>query len=84
MPVTTSKQAIQANTAPAKDKWMNYKQIKIKPKPLQSTEVFKLVLKDLSIYSILASTQVTSTQVSYVFAMGVSSVETPTKDLGFK
>jgi len=48
VPVTTSKQAIQANTAPAKNKWIDYKQKKIKQKPLQSTKVFKLVLKDLS------------------------------------
>lgn len=71
MPVRTSKQAIQANTAPAKNKWANYKQNKTKS--LQSTEVFKHGSKDTSVDSIFASIQVTSTRGSY-FAKTLLSV----------
>lgn len=49
-----------------------------KTKTLQSTEVFKYGSKDISVDSIFANMQVTSTRGSY-FAMKVSSVATPTK-----
>lgn len=83
MPVTTSKQAMQANTAPAKNKQMSYKQKKHHSlKNLQSTELFLIIY--LQYYSIFVNMQVKSTQVSSIFAMEVSSVGSSTIDLAFK
>lgn len=49
-----------------------------KTKALQSTEVFKYGSKDISVGSIFASMQATSTRGSY-FVLKVCSVTTPTK-----
>lgn len=45
VPATTSKQAIQANTAPAKNKWGNYKQNKIKQKFFKVQKFLNMVQK---------------------------------------
>lgn len=45
VPATTSKQAIQANTAPAKNKWVNYKQNKIKQKLFEVQKFLNMVQK---------------------------------------